>query len=92
MDAHTVCPTIALGRREAAAVKGTLEGGRTRLNRRMITLACLALKVVLQGLFFNEDLVAPLALALAALVMLVHMHTHGGLIRRCIIVAFGADV
>jgi hypothetical protein len=39
--------------------------------------------VVLQGLFFNEDLVAPLALVLPCRIMAIEVHTHrAGLGRR----------
>jgi len=92
MDAHAVGSAVALGRaREGTAFEGASES-RGLSRRRMASFARHSFDMVLQGLFLDKDLVAPLALVLPSRVMFVHVHTHGRLIRRGILGTLGTDI
>jgi len=92
MDAHAVGSAVPLGRaRKGTAFEGAFES-RGLCRRRMASFARHSFDMVLQGLFLDKDLVAPLALVLPCRIMFVHMHAHGRLIRRGILGTLRADI
>jgi len=92
MNAHAVGSTVALGRTGERTSFERTRKARCLGTMRMPALAGHSFDMVLQRLFFNKDLVAPFALVLPSRIMLIHMHTHGRLIRRGILGALGTDI